>query len=138
MARGTKKSSVATCACKNTGKFEIRVNNVPINIHTDSIMVGKLEEIYRLLGEETFEGLDFDIKCLRPSSHIGNVYAARQALCKALLAYYSLFSDEYKKQEIKKAVMEFDRSAIVADSRKKEPKKYGGPGARARYQKSYR
>jgi ribosomal protein S9 len=27
---------------------------------------------------------------------------------------------------------------LVADPRRCEPKKYGGPGARARYQKSYR
>jgi small subunit ribosomal protein S9 len=34
--------------------------------------------------------------------------------------------------------MEFDRSLLVNDSRQSEPKKWGGPGARARYQKSYR
>jgi Ribosomal protein S9 len=27
---------------------------------------------------------------------------------------------------------------LVSDSRQKEPKYFGGPGARARYQKSYR
>ena len=30
------------------------------------------------------------------------------------------------------------RSLLVADPRRNEPKKFGGPGARARYQKSYR
>jgi len=34
--------------------------------------------------------------------------------------------------------MSYDRSLLVADQRRREPKKYGGPGARARYQKSYR
>jgi small subunit ribosomal protein S9 len=34
--------------------------------------------------------------------------------------------------------MEFDRTLLVNDVRQPEPKKWGGPGARARYQKSYR
>ena len=34
--------------------------------------------------------------------------------------------------------MQYDRSLLVADPRRCEPKKYGGPGARARVQKSYR
>jgi small subunit ribosomal protein S16e len=34
--------------------------------------------------------------------------------------------------------MQYDRNLLVADQRRCEPKKYGGPGARARYQKSYR
>ena len=32
----------------------------------------------------------------------------------------------------------YDRSLLVSDPRRKESKKFGGPGARARYQKSYR
>ncbi|KAI5154678.1 hypothetical protein ENBRE01_3439, partial [Enteropsectra breve] len=31
-----------------------------------------------------------------------------------------------------------DRYTVVTDTRRKEAKKYGGKGARARYQKSYR
>ena len=34
--------------------------------------------------------------------------------------------------------MSFDRSLLVNDVRQSEPKKWGGPGARARDQKSYR
>merc|ERR1712173_111164 len=34
--------------------------------------------------------------------------------------------------------VQYDRSLLVADPRRNEPKKFGGPGARARYQKSYR
>lgn len=35
-------------------------------------------------------------------------------------------------------LLQYDRTLLVADPRRCEPKKYGGPGARARYQKSYR
>ena len=34
--------------------------------------------------------------------------------------------------------MNYDKTLLVADNRRMEPKKYGGPGARARSQKSYR
>jgi small subunit ribosomal protein S9 len=39
---------------------------------------------------------------------------------------------------LRDAFIEFDRSLLVNDARRSEPKKWGGPGARARYQKSYR
>lgn len=136
--RGVKKSAVATCVCKNTGAFEIRINRVPLAIHTDKLMVSKYEEILRLVAPETISELDFDIKIDKASSHVGNIYAGRQAFVRAILAYLSTYSDEYKKQEVKSAIMAFDRYAIVTDTRRKEAKKYGGPGARARYQKSYR
>ena len=32
----------------------------------------------------------------------------------------------------------YDRTLLVADPRRMEPKKFGGRGAHARYQKSYR
>lgn len=46
--------------------------------------------------------------------------------------------DEAQKREIKDVLIKYDRSLLVADPRRKEPKKFGGPGARSRYQKSYR
>ena len=46
--------------------------------------------------------------------------------------------DEASKQEIKDILINYDRSLLVADPRRCEAKKFGGPGARARYQKSYR
>lgn len=46
--------------------------------------------------------------------------------------------DEASKQEIKDILINYDRSLLVADPRRCEAKKFGGPGARSRYQKSYR
>ena len=46
--------------------------------------------------------------------------------------------DEQQKKELKDAFVSYDRSLLVADPRRTEPKKFGGPSARARYQKSYR
>lgn len=46
--------------------------------------------------------------------------------------------DEASKKEIKDILVQYDRTLLVGDPRRCEPKKFGGPGARARYQKSYR
>lgn len=46
--------------------------------------------------------------------------------------------DEASKKEIKDILIQYDRTLLVADPRRCEAKKFGGPGARARYQKSYR
>ncbi|NPE31935.1 30S ribosomal protein S9, partial [Methanococcoides sp. SA1] len=40
--------------------------------------------------------------------------------------------------DLRDAFMAYDRNLLVNDSRQKETKKFGGPGARAKYQKSYR
>lgn len=64
--------------------------------------------------------------------------AIRQALAKGVVAYYQKYVDEASKKEIRDILVNYDRSLLVADPRRCEPKKFGGGGARARYQKSYR
>lgn len=92
------------------------------------------------------------------------MYAIRQALAKAVVAfyakYYGVFSATTKHQiplplsvmrtypvcwilvdaasalELRKVLIQYDRTLLVADPRRMEPKKFGGKGARARFQKS--
>ena len=54
------------------------------------------------------------------------------------VSYYQKYVDEHSKNQLKQALVAYDRTLLVADNRRMEPKKFGGPGARARYQKSYR
>ena len=42
------------------------------------------------------------------------------------------------REEIRKKITEFDRHFLAGDPRQSESKKFGGPGARRRKQKSYR
>jgi ribosomal protein S9 len=63
------------------------------------------------------------------------------SLCMCLLIFLCVrfeVVDEASKKEIKSILIQYDRTLIVADPRRCEPKKFGGPGARAKYQKSYR
>ena len=55
-----------------------------------------------------------------------------------LLSSSSADVDEASKKEIKEILQTYDRTLLVAAPRRCEPKKFGGPGARARRQKSYR
>jgi small subunit ribosomal protein S16e len=54
------------------------------------------------------------------------------------LHLHFLVVDESQKKELKDKLVAYDRSLLVADKRRCEPKKFGGPGARSRIQKSYR
>jgi small subunit ribosomal protein S16e len=63
------------------------------------------------------------------------VYAIRQAIAKALVAYYAKYLDAYSALALKKKLVAYDRTLLIADPRRMEPKKFGGHGARARRQK---
>ena len=83
--------------------------------------------------------LDVDIKVrVSGGGRVAQIYAVRQAISRALVAYYQKYVDEASKKEIKDMLVQYDRTLLVSDPRRCEPKKFGGPGARARYQKSYR
>jgi len=101
------------------------------------ILQYKLQEPLLLFGKDRFSGVDMRVR-VKGGGHVSQVYAIRQAISKALVAYYQKYVDEASKKEIKDILIQYDRTLLVADPRRCEPKKFGGPGARARYQKSYR
>lgn len=61
----------------------------------------------------------------------GQIQAARLAIAKALVTFT-------KSADLRKAFVKYDRSLLVADTRRKETYKPGDSKARARRQKSYR
>jgi len=113
------------------------VNGFPLNLVQPEGLRLKIQEPILLLGAQRFAGVDIRIR-VRGGGHTSQVYAIRQAIAKGIVAYYQKFVDEASKKEIKDILLAYDRSLLVADPRRCEPKKFGGPGARARYQKSYR
>lgn len=133
---GRKKNSVAVAAVK-AGKGVLRVNGSPIELLEPQALRVKVLEPILLLGLKRFQNLDIRIR-VRGGGYVSQIYAIRQALSKGVVAYYQKYVNETEKREIKELLLQYDRSLLVADPRRCEPKKYGGPGARARYQKSYR
>jgi small subunit ribosomal protein S16e len=87
-------------------------------------------------GEESFAPLDIRVR-VKGGGHTSQVYAIRQAIAKALVAYYAKYLDAYSALALKKKLVAYDRTLLIADPRRMEPKKFGGQGARARRQKRY-
>merc|ERR1712100_143002 len=119
------------------GKGLIKVNGKPIELIEPRLLREKAFEPVLLLGQHRFQDVDIRIR-VSGGGHVAQIYAIRQALAKSLVAYYQKYVDETSKKEIKDILLAYDRGLLVADPRRCEPKKFGGPSARARYQKSYR
>ena len=133
---GRKKNSTAV-AYVTDGKGSIRVNGVPLKNLQPEVLRLKVFEPILLLGKDTFAKVDMRIR-VRGGGYVSQIYAIRQALSKGIVAWNQKYVDEATKNTLREALVGYDRTLLVADPRRAEPKKYGGSGARARYQKSYR
>jgi len=133
---GRKKTSIAVAHCK-PGRGLIKVNGSPVELLEPAILRQKVYEPIILLGAKRFSTLDVRIR-VRGGGHTAQIFAIRQALSRAIVAYYQKFQDEQSKKEIKEVLVSYDRSLLVSDRRRAEPKKFGGRGARSKMQKSFR
>ncbi|KAK9369974.1 ribosomal protein S9 [Lipomyces kononenkoae] len=133
---GKKKSATAVAYAK-AGKGILKVNGSPISLVQPEILRFKVYEPILIVGLDKFANIDIRVR-VTGGGHVSQIYAIRQAIAKAIVAYHQKYVDEQSKNELKKALISYDRTLLIADSRHSEPKKFGGPGARARYQKSYR
>ena len=133
---GRKKTATAVAFCKQ-GRGLIKVNGCPIELLEPEILRLKTFEPVLLLGQERFANLDIRIR-VKGGGQTAQIYAIRQAIAKGVVAFYQKYVDEASKNEIKNILIGYDRTLLVADPRRCEPKKFGGRSARARFQKSYR
>ena len=133
---GRKRNAVAVAHCK-AGSGLIKVNGQPLELLQPQTIRVKVLEPILLLGLPRFNAVDIRVR-VTGGGMTAQIYAIRQAIAKAIVAYNQKYVDETTKAEIKSILRSFDRNLLVGDPRQREPKKYGGPGARSRYQKSYR
>ena len=133
---GRKKNAVAVAFVKR-GRGLLKINGKPIELCEPEILRYKVFEPVLLLGKERFAGLDIRVR-VRGGGFTSQTYAIRQAIAKGIVAFSQKYVDEQTKQELKEILLSYDRTLLVADPRRCEAKKYGGRGARARFQKSYR
>lgn len=112
------------------------MNSIPIKLIRPEILRYKIYETVLIVGDEHFR--DLNIRCrVSGGGQTSQIFALRQAIAKALVAYYAKYKDAASAFELKKLYTEYDRSLLIADPRRTEPKKFGGRGARARRQKSW-
>lgn len=130
VSSGKRKTAIARATVK-PGKGRIRVNQVPLEILEPKISREKIMEPLLLIEDDVWKQLDINIK-VSGGGFMGQAEAARIALARGLLNWTK------KSARLRTSFRDYDRTMIAGDPRRKEPKKFGGPGARARDQKSYR
>ena len=125
---GKKKTAIARATVRD-GEGRVRINSRPVELIEPEMARLKMLEPFRIAGEIR-DGVDIDVN-VSGGGISGQADAVRTAIARGIVQHMS-------DAELRDAFMEFDRSLLVNDVRQSEPKKWGGPGARARYQKSYR
>merc|ERR1712105_554326 len=92
---GRKKTATAVAHCKR-GNGLIKVNGRPLKHITPPTLQYKLQEPILLLGKDRFKGVNIKVRVSGGGS-TAQIYAARQAIAKSLVAYYPKFVDEASK-----------------------------------------
>ena len=126
---GKKKTAVARATVRE-GTGKVRINSQPVELVEPEQARLKMLEPFRIAEDDLRDGVDVDVT-INGGGYAGQADAARTAIARGLVQHSN-------DAELRDAFMAFDRSLLVNDVRQSEPKKWGGPGARARYQKSYR
>ena len=125
---GKRKTSIARASFKE-GRGVVRINKKLLNVVEPQLIREKIQEPLDLAGEFAKQ-LDITVT-IRGGGMMGQADAARTAIARGLVDWTNDLS-------IKDLFLKQDRTLLVNDYRQKEPKKFGGRGARARRQKSYR
>ena len=132
---GKRKTAVARATVKK-GKGRVRVNSQPIEILQPELARRKAVEPLIIAGAmDRLDDVDININ-VHGGGVMGQMDAIRTAIARGLVQYNrgaegidKVLEDEYRR---------FDRSLLVNDPRRKEPKHQLGRGARKKWQKSYR
>jgi small subunit ribosomal protein S9 len=129
--KSKRKEAVARASVK-AGNGTIRINRMNVNtIEPREFKSAILEPInVSSITRELASRLSINVNVMGGGAS-AQAQAARGAIAKAMVAFADTDS-------IRKEYLRYDRFMLVDDTRRVEPKKFKGPKARARFQKSYR
>ncbi|OYT53489.1 30S ribosomal protein S9 [Candidatus Bathyarchaeota archaeon] len=128
IATGKRKTAIARAVIR-PGNGNIRINNIPLEVYQPEVAKWKIMEPLMLAGD-LWKQVDIDVN-VKGGGFMGQAEAVRMSIARGLVTWF-------KSSKLKKLFISYDRSMIAGDPRRKEMKKFGGPGARRRRQKSYR
>jgi small subunit ribosomal protein S9 len=126
---GKRKTSKARVIVSD-GKGRIRINNTPIGLYEPKVAREKVMEAVLLAGNDIVDGVDVRVN-VEGGGYMSQAEAARMGIAQGLVKWT-------KSKRLRDTYIEFDRTMLAGDGRRTEQKKFGGPSARARKQKSYR
>ncbi len=125
---GKRKTSKARVVVSE-GKGRVRINNTPIHLYKPDLAREKVMESLWLAGEAV-DNVDIKVK-VHGGGYMSQAEAVRMGIAQGLVRWT-------RSKRLRNTYLEYDRTMLAGDGRRKESKKFGGPGARARKQKSYR
>jgi len=125
---GKRKTAVARATIQK-GEGLIRINKKPVEIYEPEIARWKILEPIKL-AEDRISKVNINVD-VKGGGFMSQANAVRTAIAKGLVEYTA-------DPNLKLAFLDYDRSLLVSDPRRKEPKKPLGRGARKKRQKSYR
>jgi len=128
LSSGKRKTAIAR-AVITPGSGIVRINGRRLESIENVWVRSIIEEPLLLIGPLR-NVINVKVK-VRGGGISGQAQAARIAVARGIVKFF----DDPK---IEAVFREYDRYMLVGDPRRKEMKKFGGPGARARFQKSYR
>ncbi len=128
VSRGKRKESVARASI-SAGKGNIRFNSLNINAIKNYYVREIIREPIRYVGPEA-NTVDIAVTA-RGGGVMGQAQAARTAIANALATYFDTMN-------LREKFLGIEKTLVIEDTRRVETKKFRGPKARARFQKSYR
>ena len=123
-----RKTAIARATIRK-GIGKVRINKIPLEIHTPELARLKITEPLKLAGNRG-KKVDVSVK-VQGGGVMGQADATRTAIARGMVKF---FDDK----SLKELYLNRDRSLLVDDPRRKEPKHPLGRGARRKRQKSYR
>jgi small subunit ribosomal protein S9 len=129
-ASGKRKSAIARAVLRHPSKGQIRINNVPLSLYQPEIARLRIQEVLEIANHPKVEKCDINVN-VKGGGTMGQTDAVRMAIAKSIYKFIGT-------KTIERAFREYDDSLLSGDSRRTEPKKFGGKKARARRQKSFR
>ncbi|MEM3671199.1 MAG: 30S ribosomal protein S9 [Thermoprotei archaeon] len=126
---GKRKRATARAIIRQ-GAGRVFFNDYPLEAYPSEQVKQRIMEPLNIIPEQLRRRVDIYLKA-KGGGLMGQADASRIALGRGLVKYTG--SDS-----LKELLNEYDRSILSGDPRRTEPKKFGGPGPRRRYQKSYR
>jgi small subunit ribosomal protein S9 len=125
------------------GNGKVKINNVPVEMLPQEtareVILAPLE-----ISGELRDKIDISIR-VRGGGIMGQANAISVAIARALIGWTKSKKEpkdhpfpKSTREDLRQRIVDFDKYLISGDARRKEPKKFGGPGARRRKQKSYR
>ena len=132
---GKRKTAIARASVKK-GKGRVRINGSPIEImQPEMARMKTMEPLAIADAMNRLAKADINVS-VEGGGTMGQVDAIRTAIARGLVFWND--GAEGEDEQLRDEYLRFDRSLLVNDPRRKEPKHQMGRGARKKKQKSYR